>query len=365
MHLHFSSDDPLLATAAEHLPRWLDSSKHGTLEQIAQQRIWICNGYLHIVPLKAPQGHAPGLAPRELTFDSARQAVLNPAVSTLAPLKVQECIYKEQLSRYPQRAADDMKRVRICAPAWLASVLVAHPELAQAAMRAHADSSSARRRAALANTALWPRDAVGGKDAAEQTSAKGGEGKAAFHMCTVRMRLMHALQLHDRQHAVPKGWHGPVGMQGDAAVRDAVQRGIVVALGLHMHAAEQHVSLQQLLQSPADGAGRSHSAITVKVADLPEWQQYYRKLKATGYFKGNVAGSQAHAALLQQAKEGFEATQACQAALQRERATAAALIGLLTEPCDETAVAASAQLPADSKECAAYPCLRCPCRDGI
>ena len=337
----------------------MDCSKHGTLEQIARNRIWIHAGLLHFVPIRAPKGAQQQLAPQRLSFDGARAAVLDRTLSTLAPLTAQELLLKEQLGLYPQRTQDNVKRVRVCAPAWLASALVAHPQLAHAVMRAQSSATEddlALKRRALCNAALWPRDA-GNADA---SSARNAQSKPRSHgefcVCTVRMRVLDALQLHGAQHAMPKGWHGPASMQGDEGVAAAVRRGIVLALGLHMHAEAVHCNLQRLLESmhaDAAVAQQPEAFTTVSVAALPEWQQYMQKLKGAGYFRGDCEGSQAHEARLQEARDDFEGTQRCKTALARERGAALELIAMLREPFHADAVAASAKMPADSQECAA------------
>lgn len=81
--------DILLIEAAEHLPRWLESSK-------SKNRVFIHKGKLHIIP---EQIKVPDLQ-QATKFIRDTNSIMNPKVRTLADSKIQDAI-REQLSGLP------------------------------------------------------------------------------------------------------------------------------------------------------------------------------------------------------------------------------------------------------------------------
>ena len=71
----WSSDGQfMLIEAAELLPKWVDSSQHGSLDSISRNRVWMHRGALHLIPLHS-SNESMDFSCKGLTFSLAARVV--------------------------------------------------------------------------------------------------------------------------------------------------------------------------------------------------------------------------------------------------------------------------------------------------
>lgn len=123
--------DLVVTELAEVLPRWVDSSKYGTLDDIGRFRFWIHRGALHLVPVKGPHKLAAPIA----SPAAALAIVRNPACSTAACARAQETM-RRRVREYPRKARCCQHAARVLLPARAAAALLADPQLVAQAVSA-------------------------------------------------------------------------------------------------------------------------------------------------------------------------------------------------------------------------------------
>jgi hypothetical protein len=333
----------LLIEAADYIPKWLDHSRHGSLDSIARHRVWIHDGQMHIVPRKNSTGrgaHSAGTSsagkvigsfdPGKLDLDTAVAAVRSEAVATLAPFRVQEHLKRSRFSHFPEQAGHSGHRLRVWLPVHCASMLVQGDKIADAAARAFVDRESSSMQAAVHEPGVWPQIQPG----PSQDEPDPGQ---ELVRCTVRLRWERAHMLDSSEAVVPKGWKCP-----EEAPTRAARIGMKLALGLHMHALALRVNLMEG-RGPEGG---------VALDDLPEWHSYLMNLTNNGYFQGKLPGSQAHCAAMLDAQRSFEVTPAFHCGGARALARVTHLAEVAAAPVNMTAICASRKLPEDDLTCA-------------
>jgi hypothetical protein len=379
----------LLTEAADLLPRWLDNSRHGSVEVIARNRIWILNGQLHIIPLKTRMPPAQDLSPGKLTFDVALDVLHSSDVSTHAPLRIQEYLGREHFARYPCAAESVTHRARVCVPLRAASVLVTSPNIAAAAARAFLGRRPKDMTSAMSVSEVWPRipragpasggryskglatagagaaaGQQGGKDAdykreatedgdEETCTREGGETAEELITCTLLLRKRHFKALTAQPLMVPKGWRVPE--CSSSGTGREVSLGIAMALGLQMYARSLGVDMWA-----AYGVEQRQGGAP-EVDHLPEWTTYIGNLQQNGYFQGNIQGSQEYRQRLAQARAAFLQSPELSA---RRNAPAEQLVRQLRAPVDRAALALSWKLPEDSPWCALC-CMAIHCTAAV
>lgn len=204
-----------LEEAAEHLPRWVDSNKYGTVDEIAHNRVWVARGELHMLPIKGPTGF-----PCPLALRTALAAVRDPSVSTAASAKVQEHILRARMSHYPAAARASAHRARVLLPARCADALTADPTLIAHAANTFVSRTPEDMHAAERH-ALLPQD----------------DGL----LCTLRMRRCHYAALKNTAFSAPRGWAMPPPSAGPVSKR-AADLGLKLCFGLEMYAAQLGVT---------------------------------------------------------------------------------------------------------------------------
>ena len=354
--LHSATGDHFMLTeAADALPKWLDSSRAGSPDALWANRVWISNAHLHIIPRKAPKS-APArlhdMGPATLTHDLALQALLSDAVSTHASFRIQGTL-KKKLQQWPKQTEWAAHRLRVCLPLWAASVLVNDAAATTASAKAFIARDLEDMGAVMKDTSLWPHVASGargreggGRD--NGAAAEGGAKEAAregpsadeLHVCTVRVRLRHFGAMLQQHQTVPKNFQVPQRTDG---LGRAVEYGIMLTLGLHMHAANLGLDL-----SEARASG-STAVAPPDATTLPGWDAWLEGLSNASFFNGNIPGSAEHSMLLNRAKETFLESQPGRHAAQAATRRAEALAQCLHAQADVAAVEASARKPEDDK----------------
>ena len=119
----------LLIEAAHELPRWVRPEN-------ATNRVWICNGDLHLVPLQYTSDvpHDEDLE-EYISIADAVALVRDPNIATQAPLAVQESAFK-RMEGYPKAAAKHHHRTLAVVPINAAKILLDHPQMIADAVHA-------------------------------------------------------------------------------------------------------------------------------------------------------------------------------------------------------------------------------------
>jgi SGT1 protein len=295
----------LLEEASDYLPEWLDGDFETDLATVTRYRVWVQSGHMHIVP----RSHAAlqGLAPGELTLDTAYAALCSRQIPTLAPMKMQEAIGRSHFGNMSKWTESLHLRTAVCLPAWAASVLVQHNDICAASVRAYCDRrmvSKTVRAEVLNDRATWPHrqsaadstrdddgenalpadaqsssyaDACGTADHAQSSGAHVREASAAqasanhadeqLVMCTVRMRKNLYRVMEDDRETIPAAWQ--TWRSSDSWACNAGDIGMRLAFGLALYAAHLRVHLAACHSvRRGEGTFRGYSETQQRLAEL-------------------------------------------------------------------------------------------------
>ncbi|KAH9853055.1 SGT1 protein-domain-containing protein [Lenzites betulinus] len=290
-----SDGDFLLIEAADDLPSWVNPSN-------AENRVWIHNSRLHLIPLShvsAPSSktrrrrHQEGEdheelneSPDEQEFITATDAVKlvrDPLVHTLAPEKVEHVAWK-RITGYPAASRQHIHVAKAYLPADVAKALAVNPPLVQKAVEAFYTRDALQLRAAQKMARFPPEPAT---------------------LTTVRMTRTAYAQLVGQKFHPPKVF-------GRWAERDGSKEwrwkdvGMKIACGFEMLYQESK-NRRETLSANFDGSAASAEALKDNLRRNPEYAPYIQRLVAAGYFKGELEGSQLWTALETQAASAFVA----------------------------------------------------------
>lgn len=332
----WSSDGQfMLIEAAELLPKWVDSSQHGSLDSISRNRVWIRQGTLHLIPLHSNKENMD-FSCKGLTFNVAAQAVFDATVATLAPARIQEHLYQKQLCLYPAAVRKQQQRTRVLLPRVTACVMLKRPKLAAAAARAFLNRSAKDMQSAMQKKECW-------MDTKCSAVSSGNKQQPQMDTCTVLLRRSHYAGLVATTFAAPKGYVLPA---PGTPSRKAAMLGLKLSLGLQIYADRVHAEL---------GGGRTEGGGSERgcMADSHAGQQFLSALEKQGYFRDSIEGSQEYQRLYGLAVEAWNASNSCRdtqlaTQLQSEELEAARCSGITDAELRE-----SSHMAEDSDKCAA------------
>ncbi|KAK9810974.1 hypothetical protein WJX73_002490 [Symbiochloris irregularis] len=150
VHIWDNDGSFLLIEAADALPKWLKPD-------IEQNRVWLYNGELHIIPL--PDMQHPSI-PASPTTSEALQIVQAPGINTAAGKSAQEAI-SARVKGFPGKARKSMHHARCIVPAAVAHVLGVDSLLIAPAVEAFYRRTPADMRAARLGKHVPPKDMNG------------------------------------------------------------------------------------------------------------------------------------------------------------------------------------------------------------
>lgn len=285
----------MLIEAAELLPKWVDSSKHGSLDAIASNRVWLHEGRLQLIPLQSNATHID-LSVKGLTFYTAAQAVFDTSITTDAPVGIQEHLSRNQLSLYPEAIRKQQHRARVLLPRAASCTLLKRPKLAADAARAFLNRSPQDMQSAMKkDDGFW----MGAKNSG--SPANGNEHYSQMDTCTVLLRRSHYAALVDTTFAAPKGFAMPA---PGTPTHKAAMLGMKLSLGLQVHADRVHAELA------SDGvSGTACQYGSMRESDAG--QRFMKVLQKKGYFRDNIDGSQEYERLYGAAEEAWNASRSC------------------------------------------------------
>ncbi|OCH96667.1 SGT1-domain-containing protein [Obba rivulosa] len=280
----FDSDGEfLLIEAAESLPDWVTPSN-------AENRVWIYSSHLHLIPLshvsasssKPHRKKYPGAKDSDdeggidnandeedyITAQDAVKLVRDPLINTLAPPEVQEAVWK-RICGYPAASRQHIHKTKAYLPVDTAKALSVDPSLVQKAVETFYTRDALQLRAAQRMSRFSPEPSV---------------------LKTVTMTRTAYAQLTGQKFYPPKifgRWKEPEGSQ-EWRWRDI---GMQIACGFEM--------LYQESKNRADASTTSTEALKSSAEARkealrrnPEYLKYIQNLISSGYFKGELEGSQ-------------------------------------------------------------------------
>ncbi|KAI9066682.1 SGT1-domain-containing protein [Trametes sanguinea] len=291
-----SDGEFLLIEAADELPSWVTPSN-------AENRVWIHNSRLHLIPLShvsAPSArnrrrrYLPHQSEEEeeqleneeeeyILATDAVKLVRDPLVETTAPENVEQTVWK-RISGYPAASRQHVHVTKAYLPADVAKALAVDPTLVQRAVEAFYTRDALQLRAAQKMARFPPEPSV---------------------LVPVRMTRTAYAQLVGQRFHPPKvfgRWEEGEGSK-EWRWRDV---GMKIACGFEMLYQESK-NRKEALSARFDGSPASLEALKDNLRRNPEYSQYLERLATAGYFKGGLQGSQKWTELENQAATAFVA----------------------------------------------------------
>ncbi|XP_050391760.2 protein ecdysoneless homolog [Patella vulgata] len=118
----------LLVQAADFLPKWLEPDT-------AENRIFIFNGELHIIPITEYPAQKNSSSEQTLTLTDALRCIRDPKIQTKASPQIQNSI-KKKLNMFPEKANENLHFANCYIPTSVAAVLEQNPTLVSPAVEA-------------------------------------------------------------------------------------------------------------------------------------------------------------------------------------------------------------------------------------
>ncbi|CDO70264.1 hypothetical protein BN946_scf184942.g64 [Trametes cinnabarina] len=316
-----SDGEFLLIEAADELPSWVTPAN-------AENRVWIHNSRLHLVPLShisAPSArnrrrrYLPHQSEEEeeqpeddgddfILATDAVKLVRDPLVETTAPENVERVVWK-RIAGYPAASRQHVHVTKAYLPLDVAKALAVDPTLVQKAVEAFYTRDALQLRAAQKMARFPPEPSV---------------------LASVRMTRTAYAQLVGQKFHPPKVFGRWAEREGSKEWRWR-DIGMKIACGFEMLYQESK-NRKETLSVHFDGSPESLQALKDNLRRNAEYSQYLERLASAGYFRGEIQGSQKWNELENKAATAFVAARKDDDATRLSFATAVqAALGRYTE----------------------------------
>uniref|UniRef100_A0A182WL77 Uncharacterized protein n=1 Tax=Anopheles minimus TaxID=112268 RepID=A0A182WL77_9DIPT len=243
----------LLIEAAEQLPSWANPES-------CEGKVFICDGTLRLVRTNEENGtHEPSEVQDALELVRGTEGI-----KYCVSKEVEQCI-RERIHGFPDEIPDHQHRTTVNVPVGVAAVLRENPQLVAPAVLAFCGRDPIDLKACRAMRYFPPENCV--------------NVSVTFTKCLYAM-LAQSRYLPDRR----TGWSIP---QSTDPEYKAHMLGVKLACGFEILASQAKTSRTDWETDKG-------------------WKSYYESLKAKGYFRDNIEGSQEHTKLLTIAREYYE-----------------------------------------------------------
>ncbi|OBZ79729.1 Protein SGT1 [Grifola frondosa] len=297
----FDSDGEfLLIEAAESLPSWVTPSN-------AENRVWIYNSHMHLIPLSYVS--APSSKPRRrrhpgakdsddegdiaedndgedfISIPDALKVVRDPLVNTRAPTNVEQTVW-QRISRYPAAARQHVHVTKAYLPVDIAKALSVNPSLIQKPVETFYTRDALQLRAAHKMSRFPPEPSI---------------------LTSVKMTRTAYAQLVGQKFYPPKifgRWQEREGTK-EWRWKDI---GMKIACGFEM-LYQENKGRSDVSATSFDGSKSSMEARKDALRRNPDYIKYIQNLVSTGYFKGELEGSQLWNTLEDKAAAAFTEAQ--------------------------------------------------------
>ncbi|KAG1755004.1 SGT1 protein-domain-containing protein [Suillus paluster] len=290
-----SDGEFLLIEAAEALPSWVKPSN-------SENRVWIHSGMLHLIPLKhtSPPSKPkrrrrfPGYKGSDdeddivgddleeyLAIDDALKLVRDVTVDTRAPRTIENTVW-QRISGYPAAAKSHVHTAKAYLPLDIARALSVDPSLVQKPVETFYTRDAIQLRAAHRMTRFPPHSAV---------------------LTTIKMTKPAYAQLVGQKFFPPKIFGYFKEREGSDAWRWR-DIGMKLACGFEMIYQESK-SRTDIASKTTDAVKSSAEARKEALRRSSDYKAYLTNLVSTGYFRGEVEGSQLWNELEDKAADAF------------------------------------------------------------
>ncbi|ESO94107.1 hypothetical protein LOTGIDRAFT_145160 [Lottia gigantea] len=261
--IHDNDGEFILIEAAEVLPKWLDPDT-------AENRIFIYNGELHIIPIPENANEMSDLPLFTPSVPDAVNIVREHEHLTKAKPEIQNAIMKK-LQTFPEKASQNLHYANCYIPTSVASVLEQNPSLVAPAVEA-----------------FYYRDPVDLK-ACRSMKNFPQEDMVIYRVKFTRFMYAQLLQ-QDFQPDRRSGWTLPSKTNSQFKQDDI---GLKLAHGF------------EILCARCGGKKSSINGHTQFNEQDGRWQRYLQALKDNGFFKNELEGSKHYKILLEDAKSFY------------------------------------------------------------
>ncbi|XP_069701483.1 protein ecdysoneless [Periplaneta americana] len=255
-----SDGEFLLIEAADYLPQWANP-------ETCEQRVYLYQGAIHIVPLEQGSNKNIGLS----VTDAVAQVRQHPQ-KTRASQEIQDAI-KARIQGYPDKIAELIHRTNVYIPVGVAALLKEKPNLISPAVLAFCNRDPIDMKACRAMRYFPPENRV--------------MTNVVFTKCLYAMITHHKFNPDRRT-----GWNIPPTNSADFKSHNL---GVKLACGFEILVA----------QAKPASRGDKQSQSPVNLDGDHGWIQYLNSLKKTGYFKDLLEGSKEYQSLLSKAEEYY------------------------------------------------------------
>ncbi|KIR43811.1 hypothetical protein I307_00147 [Cryptococcus deuterogattii 99/473] len=286
----------LLIEAANELPSWVSPDN-------ANNRLWLSNGHLHLLPLSVHSPSPPHQLPDDLSFDSSiylSETDALRAVQTgkyLAPKEVESAVW-ERLKSYPEAMKTHLHQAKVYLPVGIAKSLNQKPELVQKAVEAFYVRDPAQLRAASRMTHFSPSPSILSQVTLTRAAYAQLQGQV-FHPPRV---FGPEWNVRDSLSSVV-GEGTPGNLENERRWRDL---GVKLATGFEIMYRE--------------GGRKSRSGATGESLDRAEDEEYavfLEGIRKAGWFGNEVEGSQKWKEREEEARKGYVNAKSVDIASQR------------------------------------------------
>ncbi|KAE8543115.1 hypothetical protein D1P53_000602 [Cryptococcus gattii VGV] len=286
----------LLIEAANELPSWVSPDN-------ANNRLWLSNGHLHLLPLSIHSPSPPHQLPDDLSFDSSiylSETDAHRAVQTgkyLAPKEVESAVW-ERLKGYPEAMKTHLHQAKIYLPVDIVKALNKKPELVQKAVEAFYVRDPAQLRAASRMTHFSPSPSILSPVTLTRAAYAQLQGQV-FHPPRV-----FGPEWNVRDSLSSDAGEGtPGNLENERRWRDL---GVKLATGFEIMYRE--------------GGRKSRSGATGESVDRAEDEEYavfLEEIRKAGWFGNEVEGSQKWKEREEEARKGYVNAKSVDIASQR------------------------------------------------
>ena len=224
----------LLIEAANSLPLWLNP-------EVADNRVWINDGRLLIIPIEKPGGKArrTQAASDTLNVDTALEIIEKATAKMLHSTKIEsEAFYR--LQKYPQQIADSLHHSLIKVPRKLAYILRENPAYINPAVEA-----------------FYLRDPIALRPLQAKVGSKLVFPPEDLVTISVKFNKVGYAQLKSQLFAPPPTWSCVSMVKGDGKAKARAEMGMKVACGFEM-----------LLSDPQNGDKQVYREISMLLEDV-------------------------------------------------------------------------------------------------
>lgn len=265
VRVHDSNHEFLLIESAEVLPKWLNPDT-------AENRVFLYNGDLHIIPIPESPQDVDGLPLFTPTLPEAINCIRQLTHQTEADAPIQKAV-KRRIECYPAKAEDDLHFAHCFLPAGLAAILEQRPSLVAAGVNAFYCRSPDDLKTCRTFKYFRPGTRV--------------MSRVKFTKCLYAQLVQQKFQPHRES-----GWILPNSSNSKFKAHDL---GMKLAHGFEI-----------ICSKSSQKSNQNNGTVDNFEVHNIRWERFLSNLSNNGYFKGELQSSKHHTELLKKAQQYFK-----------------------------------------------------------